>query len=160
MTGLLHEGIFHVQGLIKPANFEGSPWAYVMCNWAQILICWRHWSTEYRKWPFLVLGQIYGHSDLGHKFGHKFSISSHIMIQEVVDMIKVWHVVDMSRVTWHTWGWSRWTQRPQEPLVWHLIHVSRSNHSKVYVSWYVRILKIYGQIYGPNLSGHKSGPGT
>ena len=27
------------------------------------------------------------------------------------------------------------------------------------VSWYVRILKIYGQIYGPNLSGHKSGPG-
>ena len=87
MTGLLHEGIFHVQGLIKPANFEGSPWAYVMCNWAQILICWRHWSTEYRKWPFLVLGQIYGHSDLGHKFGHKFSISSHIMIQAVVNMI-------------------------------------------------------------------------
>ena len=89
MTGLLHEGIFYVQGLIKPANFEGSPWAYVMCNWAQILICWRHWSTEYRKWPFMVLGQIYGHSDLGHKFGHKFSISSHIMIQAVVDMIKV-----------------------------------------------------------------------
>ena len=87
MTGLLHEGIFYVQGLIKPANFEGSPWAYVMCNWAQILICWRHWSTEYRKWPFLVLGQIYGHSDLGHKFGHKFSISSHIMIQAVVNMI-------------------------------------------------------------------------
>ena len=26
------------------------------------------------------------------------------------------------------------------------------------VSWYVRILKIYGQIYGPNLSGHKSDP--
>ena len=87
MTGLLHEGIFYVQGLIKPANFEGSPWAYVMCNWAQILICWRHWSTEYRKWPFMVLGQIYGHSDLGHKFGHKFSISSHIMIQAVVNMI-------------------------------------------------------------------------
>ena len=87
MTGLLHEGIFNVQGLIKPANFEGSPWAYVMCNWAQILICWRHWPTEYRKWPFMVLGRIYGHSDLGHKFGHKFSISSHIMIQAVVNMI-------------------------------------------------------------------------
>ena len=36
---------------------------------------------------FMVLGWIYGRSDLGHKFGHKFSISSHIMIQEVVDMI-------------------------------------------------------------------------
>ena len=32
MTGLLHEGIFHVGGLIKPAIFGSSPWAYVMCN--------------------------------------------------------------------------------------------------------------------------------
>ena len=40
MTGLLHEGIFLVQGLIKPAIFGGLPWAYVMCNWAEILICW------------------------------------------------------------------------------------------------------------------------
>ena len=42
MTGLLHEGIFHVQGLIKPAIFDSLPWAYVMCNWAQILIYGRH----------------------------------------------------------------------------------------------------------------------
>ena len=46
MTGLLHEGIFHVGGLIKPAIFGSSPWAYVICNWAQILICLRHWPTE------------------------------------------------------------------------------------------------------------------
>ena len=32
MTGLLHEGIFHVGGLIKPAIFGSLPWAYVMCN--------------------------------------------------------------------------------------------------------------------------------
>ena len=42
MTGLLHEGIFHVGGLIKPAIFGSLPWAYVMCNWAEILICGRH----------------------------------------------------------------------------------------------------------------------
>jgi hypothetical protein len=41
-TGLLHEGIFHVGGLIKPAIFDSLPWAYVMCNWAQILVWWRH----------------------------------------------------------------------------------------------------------------------
>ena len=46
MTGLLHEGIFHVQGLIKPAIFDSLPWAYVMCNWAQILIGDRHWPRE------------------------------------------------------------------------------------------------------------------
>ena len=46
MTGLLHEGIFHVQDLLQPAIFESSPWAYVMCNWAQILIRLRHWPTE------------------------------------------------------------------------------------------------------------------
>ena len=42
MTWLLHEGIFHVEGVLKPAIFRGLPRAYVMCNWAQILICWRH----------------------------------------------------------------------------------------------------------------------
>ena len=42
MTGLLHEGIFQVRGLIKPAIFGSLPWAYVMCNWAQILIYGRH----------------------------------------------------------------------------------------------------------------------
>ena len=42
MTGLLHEGIFHVQGLCEPAIFGISPWAYVMRNWAQILIHGRH----------------------------------------------------------------------------------------------------------------------
>ena len=35
MTGLLHEGIFHVRGLIKPVIF-GS------LHWAEILICGRH----------------------------------------------------------------------------------------------------------------------
>ena len=42
MTGLLHEGIFNVQDLLQPAIFGSSPWAYVMCNWAQILIRLRH----------------------------------------------------------------------------------------------------------------------
>ena len=42
MTWLLHEGIFHVRDLLQPAIFESLPWAYVMCNWAQILICQRH----------------------------------------------------------------------------------------------------------------------
>ena len=46
MTGLLHEGIFHVAGLIKPAIFGSLPWAYVICNWAQILISLRRWPTE------------------------------------------------------------------------------------------------------------------
>ena len=41
MTGLLHEGIFNVQGLTEPAIFGSSPWAYVMCKWAEILICGR-----------------------------------------------------------------------------------------------------------------------
>ena len=27
MTGLLHEGIFHVQGLLEPAIYERLPWA-------------------------------------------------------------------------------------------------------------------------------------
>ena len=34
----------------------------------------------------MVLGQIYGRSSLGHKFGHKFPISSHIMILALVNM--------------------------------------------------------------------------
>ena len=42
MTGLLHDGIFNVGGLIKHAIFDSLPWAYVMCNWAQILVWWRH----------------------------------------------------------------------------------------------------------------------
>ena len=46
MTGLLHEGIFHVEGVIKPANFDSLPWAYMMCKYAQILIGERHWPTE------------------------------------------------------------------------------------------------------------------
>ena len=32
MTWLLHEGIFHVEGVLKPAIFRGLPRAYVMCN--------------------------------------------------------------------------------------------------------------------------------
>lgn len=35
--------------------------AYFSCYWAQILICW--WL-----WPFMLLGQIYGISNFGHKF--------------------------------------------------------------------------------------------
>ena len=75
MTGLLHEGIFHVQGLIQPAICESSPWAYVMCNWDQILICQRHWPSQKtgQRRPFMVLGRIYGHSILGHKFCQKYS---------------------------------------------------------------------------------------
>ena len=46
MTWLLHEGIFHVGGLCDPSIFGSSPWGYVMCNWAHILICWRHWPRE------------------------------------------------------------------------------------------------------------------
>ena len=42
ITGLLHKGIFHVGGLCEPAIFESLPWAYVMCNGAQILINRRH----------------------------------------------------------------------------------------------------------------------
>ena len=42
MTGLLHEGKFHVGDLREPAIFESLPWAYVMCNWAQILVGERH----------------------------------------------------------------------------------------------------------------------
>ena len=42
MTGLLHEGKFHVRDLLEPAIFGSLPWAYVMCNWAQILLHWRH----------------------------------------------------------------------------------------------------------------------
>ena len=47
MTGLLHEGIFHVGGLIKPVIFDSLPWAYMMCKCAQILIGDRHWPTEF-----------------------------------------------------------------------------------------------------------------
>ena len=46
MTGLLHEGIFDVQGLIQPAIFGSLPWAYMMCNQAQILKCWRHYTSR------------------------------------------------------------------------------------------------------------------
>ena len=46
MTGLLHEGKFHVRDLLEPAIFDSLPWAYVMCNWAQILIGDRHWPRE------------------------------------------------------------------------------------------------------------------
>ena len=42
MTGLLHEGKFHVGDLLEPAIFDSLPWAYVMCNWAQILLHRRH----------------------------------------------------------------------------------------------------------------------
>ena len=87
---------------------------------------WETLAHRVGNWPFMVLGWIYGRSNLSNKFGHKFSISSHSMVKAIVNMVKVWHMVHVSRVTWHTW--SRWTQRPQEPLVWHLIHVSSSNH--------------------------------
>ena len=42
LTGLLHEGKFHVRDLLEPAIFDSLPWAYVMCNWAQILLHRRH----------------------------------------------------------------------------------------------------------------------
>ena len=42
MTGLLHEGKFHVRDLLEPAIFGSLHWAYVMCNWAQILLHMRH----------------------------------------------------------------------------------------------------------------------
>ena len=42
MTGLLHEGKFHVRDLLEPAIFGSLPWAYVMCNRAQILLHRRH----------------------------------------------------------------------------------------------------------------------
>ena len=32
MTGLLHEGIFNVQGLTEPAIFGSLLWAYVLCD--------------------------------------------------------------------------------------------------------------------------------
>ena len=38
MTGLLHEGIFHVQGLTKSVTFGSLHRAYITCNWAKILI--------------------------------------------------------------------------------------------------------------------------
>ena len=74
MTGLLHEDKFNVRDLLEPAIFERLPWAYVMCKCAQILIGDRHWpsqETVHRNWPFKVLGRIYGHSYLGHKFCQK-----------------------------------------------------------------------------------------
>ena len=46
MAGLLHEGKFNVRDLLEPAIFDSLPWAYVMCNWAQILIGDRHWSSQ------------------------------------------------------------------------------------------------------------------
>ena len=46
MTGLLHEGKFHVRNLLEPAIFDSLPWAYVMCNWAQILLHMRHWPSQ------------------------------------------------------------------------------------------------------------------
>ena len=56
MTGLLHEGIFNVEGVLKPAIFESLPWAYMMCKCAQILIGQRHWPTELgicHLWPWV-----------------------------------------------------------------------------------------------------------
>ena len=38
---------------------------------------WETLAHRVGNWPFMDLGWIYGRSDLGHKFGHKFSISSH-----------------------------------------------------------------------------------
>ena len=38
MTGLLHKGKIHVGDLCEPAIYDSLPWAYVMCNWAQILL--------------------------------------------------------------------------------------------------------------------------
>ena len=74
MTGLLHD----VRGLIKPAIFGSLPWASVMCNWAEILICGRHWPRDksvQRNWQFMVLGRIYGRSTLAHKFCQKMWIT-------------------------------------------------------------------------------------
>ena len=42
MTGLLHEGKFHVRDLLEPAIFGSLPWAYVMCNCAHILLHGKH----------------------------------------------------------------------------------------------------------------------
>ena len=67
MTGLLHEGTFHVGGLIKPAIFDSLPWAYVMCNWAQILIgdraliwYWDHLKNFFAEIPQGPLGMSIG----------------------------------------------------------------------------------------------------
>ena len=38
---------------------------------------WETLAHRVGNWPFMLLRRIYGRSDLGHKFGHKFSISSH-----------------------------------------------------------------------------------
>ena len=46
MTGLLHEGKFNVRDLLEPAIFDSLPWAYVMCNWAQILLHRRHGPSQ------------------------------------------------------------------------------------------------------------------
>ena len=83
MTGLLHEGIFHVEGVIKPANFDSLPWAYMMCKCAQILIGERHWPTE------LGIGHLW--SWVGFMVAQIWAINFQYpqMIQAVVDMIWV-----------------------------------------------------------------------
>ena len=52
-------------------DFSCLSWASIMCNRAEILICWSLTLLEYtgqRNWPFMVLGQIYGRSNFDHKF--------------------------------------------------------------------------------------------
>ena len=70
MTWLLHEGIFHVEGVLKPAIFESLPWAYMMCKCAQILIGERHWLTELGighlwSWVGFMAAQIFNIHDTG-----------------------------------------------------------------------------------------------
>ena len=88
MTILLHKSfspisyVTHIRGppeephlawvdVIFLGDFSCLSWASIMCNQAEILICWSLTLLEYtgqRNWPFMVLGQIYGRSNFGHKF--------------------------------------------------------------------------------------------
>ena len=53
MTWLLHEGIFHVEGVLKPAIFESLPWAYMRCKCPQILMVR---DTGPQSWEFAIYG--------------------------------------------------------------------------------------------------------
>ena len=87
MTWLLHEGIFHVEGVLKPAIFESLPWAYMRCKCPQILIGERHWPTELgicHLWSLVrfMAAQIWAiNLAINFQYPH--------MIQGIIDMIWV-----------------------------------------------------------------------
>ena len=68
-------------------DFSSLSWAYFLCKWAKILICWC-------LWPFTVQDHIYGRSNFGHRFC--------LLALLTKFMVKIWAAINLAQD--HKWS--------------------------------------------------------